>query len=99
MLIIAGSITTEPEGRQRFLDAVQPMVTATLAEPGCREYAFTADPNDATRIMLYELWDDAAALAGHFASDHMAAWQQTRTTLPVTGTDLKKYTIESVEDL
>lgn len=96
MLIVAGSITTEPGGRQLFLDAVQPMVAATLTEPGCREYTFSPDPSDADRIMLYELWDDQDALEGHFASEHMAAWQTVSADLPVSGADIKKYTISAV---
>lgn len=96
MLIVAGSITTEPGGREIFLDAVRPMVAATLTEPGCREYAFTPDPDDPDRILLYELWDDQDALEGHFASDHMAAWQAASADLPVSGADIKKYTISDV---
>ncbi|NND76445.1 MAG: antibiotic biosynthesis monooxygenase [Ilumatobacter sp.] len=96
MLIVAGSITTEPDGRQVFLDAVQPMVAATNTEPGCREYAFTPDPDDETRVLLYELWDDQDALDGHFASEHMATWQAASATLPVLGADIKKYTISDV---
>jgi quinol monooxygenase YgiN len=45
---------------------------------------------------LYELWDDEDALNGHFASDHMAQWQQDSKGLPVVGADIKKYTISSV---
>ncbi len=96
MLIVAGSITTEDGGRDRFLTAVSSMVAATLAEPGCREYAFTSDPNDSNRILLYELWDDQEALDAHFASDHMAQWQLRRKDLPVVGSDIKKYTISAV---
>lgn len=96
MLIVAGSITTEDEGREVFLAAVAPMVAATLAEPGCREYAFTSDPNDAHRILLFELWDDQEALDGHFASAHMAQWQRDSKGLPVAGADIKKYTISGV---
>ncbi len=96
MLIVAGSILTSDDGRDVFLDAVKPMVAATLDEPGCHEYAFTPDPNDANRILLYELWDDQDALDGHFASDHMAQWQQASQGLPVVGADIKKYTISEV---
>ena len=64
MLIVAGSIVTEPGGREPFLNAVQPMVAATLEESGCHEYAFTPDPNDDNRVLLYELWDDQTALDG-----------------------------------
>ncbi len=99
MLIVAGSITTQPGGRNAFLTAVQPMVAATLTEPGCHEYAFTPDPNDDDRIMLYELWDDQAALDGHFASEHMAAWQEVRAGLAIADASIKKYIISSVEEL
>ena len=75
------------------------MVTATLDEPGCREYAFTSDPNDDDRLLLYELWDDQAALDAHFASAHMAAWLETRKGLAVAGSSIKKYNIASVENL
>ncbi len=99
MLIVAGSIVAEPGGREQFLTAVQPMVSATLDEPGCHEYAFTPDPNDANRLLLYELWHDQASLDAHFASAHMAAWQETRKGLALAGASIKKYNISSVEDL
>jgi len=99
MLIIAGTLVTQPGGRAAFLDAVQPMVAATLNEAGCREYAFSPDPNDNTRIMLYELWDDQASLDAHFASDHMAAWQETRKGLALASRYINKYMIDSVESL
>lgn len=96
MLIVAGSITMNDGGRDAFLAAVAPMVEATLQEDGCREYAFTPDPNDANRILLYELWDDQEALDGHFASDHMAQWQQDSSELDIAGADIKKYLISDV---
>lgn len=99
MLIVAGSITAEPGGRDAFLTAVQPMVSATLEESGCHEYAFTPDPNDDSRVLLYELWDNQASLDSHFASAHMAAWQVTRKGLALTGSSIKKYNISSVEEL
>jgi quinol monooxygenase YgiN len=99
MLIIAGEIRMEPGTREQFFEAVAPMVEATLLEPGCRAYAFTPDPNDDTLIRLWELWDDEDALAGHFASAHMAEWRVRGRDLPVTGRDLVKYTISGVEPL
>jgi len=99
MLIVAGSIIAEPGGRAPFLTAVQPMVSATLNEAGCREYAFTPDPNDDNRIMLYELWDNQESLDAHFASAHMAAWQEVRKDLALQSASIKKYNISTVEEL
>jgi len=99
MLIVAGSIIAEPGERDTFLGAVQSMVSATLEEPGCQEYAFSPDPNDDNRVMLFELWDDQHALDGHFASAHMAQWQEVRGTLKVVSADIKKYIISEVGTL
>jgi len=96
MLIIAGSITTEDDGRDAFLAAAAPMVTATHTEPGCQEYVFSPDPDDANRILLFELWDDQDALDAHFASDHMAEFQGALAVIPVAGREIKKYTISDV---
>ncbi len=96
MLIIAGSITTEDDGRTTFLDAVAPMVAATHTEPGCREYVFSPDPDHTNRILLFELWDDQDALDAHFASDHMAEFQRAIAGIAVAGRDVKKYTISDV---
>jgi quinol monooxygenase YgiN len=96
MLIIAGSITTEDGGRDAFLTAVKPMVVATHTEPGCREYAFSPDPDNANRILLFELWDDQDALDLHFASAHMADFQRASASLAVAGMEIKKYTISDV---
>jgi quinol monooxygenase YgiN len=96
MLIIAGSLRTKDDGRSLFLDAVKPMVVATLQEAGCREYAFSPDPGDPDRIMLFELWDDQEALDAHFASDHMAQFQLSIKDIPMVGADVQKYTISEV---
>ena len=53
-----------------------------------------APPAHAPRILLVK-----TALDGHFASAHMADWQETRKGLAVTSASIKKYIISSVEDL
>lgn len=89
----------QPGARQSFLDAVAPMVAASVSEPGCRTYAFTPDPDDADLIRLFELWDDDEALAAHFASDHMAAWQARRSNLSIATASLSKYTVTDARPL
>lgn len=99
MIIVAGEIRTQPGTRSAFMEAVASMVAATLTEPGCRTYAFTPDPDDDDLIRLFELWDDGDALAAHFASAHMADWQQRSRSLAVAGVSINKYLISSVEPL
>jgi quinol monooxygenase YgiN len=97
MLIIAGFITTEDEAaRDAFFAAVKPMVVATHTEPGCQEYVFSPDPDNSTRIRLFELWDDQAALDAHFATPHMAEFQGKMSGIAVAGMEIQKYTISDV---
>ena len=99
MLIVAGEIRMQPGTRAQFLEAVAPMVAASLAEAGCRTYAFTPDPDDDDLIRLFELWDDEAALESHRASAHMATWHERGRTLPVAGRDLNLYTVADTRPL
>lgn len=96
MLIVAGILTIEPGHRPAFFEAVAPMVEATRAEAGCREYVFSPDPGDEVTIRLFELWDSEEALAAHLASAHMADWRRRSAELPVTRRDIAKYTISDV---
>ncbi len=99
MLIIAGEFRMQPGTRDEFFEAVAPMVRDTLTEPGCRAYAFTPDLDDSELIRLWELWDDEEALAGHFASAHMATWLERSADLPIVSRKVDKYTISDVEPL
>ncbi|MGI9613355.1 MAG: putative quinol monooxygenase [Acidimicrobiales bacterium] len=96
MLIIAGTLTVDATQRQAMLDSVAPMVQASRAEAGCHEYVFTPDPHDPSLVRLFEMWESQGALDAHFASDHMAAWQQRAADLPISGRDIAKYTIAEV---
>ncbi len=99
MLIVAGEIRVQSGTRDQYFEAVAAMVAATVAEEGCRAYAFTPDPGDDELIRLYELWDSEQALARHMASSHMAKWRQRSSSLPVISRDLKCYTISDVRPL
>ena len=48
-------------------------------EPGCHDYCFAPDPAIATRMQVYELWEDSESLAAHFQHpyyDRMASLLQ-----------------------
>lgn len=89
----------QPGTRHLFFDAVAPMVVATVAETGCRTYAFTPDPDDDDLIRLFELWDDDEALAAHVASDHMADWRRRSADLPTASRAIHRYAVSDVQPL
>ncbi len=43
-------------------------------EPGCRQFDVCVDPDDISRIFLYEVYDDRAAFEEHLASAHFKAF-------------------------
>ncbi len=65
MVIVGGSFQVEPDQREEFLAGRRDAIRAARAEAGCLEYAVTADPIEADRVVLYERWADQAALDAH----------------------------------
>ena len=81
-----GSGTIEP-GRE----AIAAMVEASLAEQGCLDYTFTTDVLDPGTMLIVEKWVDDAALAAHFQTPHMAAFNAAISDLDVTLFEALKY--------
>jgi quinol monooxygenase YgiN len=62
-------------GEERsFLQAVARLAADTRKEPGCLEYRFHRDPEDARKFFLYELYADEQAYRAHQATEHFAKW-------------------------
>ena len=77
-IFITGTIAVAPERRDALLAAIGPLVRATREEePGCLEYAFTADTVEDDRIVVLEHWHDEAALAAHFQHPNFLATKGT----------------------
>ena len=72
---------------QAFQDAIVTNARASLAsESGCRQFDVCLDASDPTRFMLYELYDDDAAVQAHLQSAHFlqmnastAEWVSAKT--------------------
>jgi len=75
MIIISGSVTIAKGQRDNAIRVARTMVAATVKEPGCLHYRFYADLDDPDTFFLYEEWESEQALAGHFQSEHMRAFQ------------------------
>ena len=72
MLVVAGHVKVKPEIRAEAIQAALRMAKATRAETGCKSYRFSADLEDPNLFLIFEEWEDEAALMQHFASPHMA---------------------------
>ncbi len=93
MLIIAGTITVNPDDRDKFLAIRKDTVAAARQMHGCLEYAFSADIVDPSCIRLFERWeseDDVAAWMAAHSSDRSGQPQ-----IPIQRMDFLKHQISS----
>ena len=91
MLIVLAEATLGEGALDAGRDALTTMVEASRAEEGCISYTYGVDILDPTKLLIVEKWVDDAALAFHFGTPHMAAFQQALSTLDVQITELAKY--------
>jgi quinol monooxygenase YgiN len=68
MLIVGGSFEVEPDQREQFLASRHDMIRTSRTEPGCLEYAFSADPIDPSRVLLFERWVSQEDLDAHLSA-------------------------------
>jgi len=75
MLVVHVEFGIDPAKLEQFLPLMQDNARDSLAlEPGCHQFDVTQDPRDPASIMLYELYDDAAAFDAHKAMPHYLAF-------------------------
>jgi quinol monooxygenase YgiN len=68
VVIVGGAFEVDPEQREAFLASRHDTMRTSRAEPGCLEYTFSADPIDASRVLLFERWASQADLDAHLSA-------------------------------
>ena len=91
MIIIAGSISIDPERVDLMLEAIVPLMQATHAEEGCIDYVLSADPAEAGKIRIFEKWASDEALGAHMTAPHMGDFQKALKTVGVTGMSVQRF--------
>ena len=99
MLIIEGWLQLGPGEFAKMKDAASAMVAATRTEAGCIHYAFALDIDEPDLIRISEKWVDQAALDAHFASPHMASFNQSMSGLERLGGDIRLFSAEELRKL
>ena len=65
MIVVGGEFEVDPEQRDAFIAERLELMRTSRSETGCLEYTFAADPLVPGRVVLYERWDNQAALDAH----------------------------------
>jgi (4S)-4-hydroxy-5-phosphonooxypentane-2,3-dione isomerase len=70
MFVLAVSIRIKPENVDRWMKMALENAREARKEPGCRHFDVLVDPNDRTKVMLYEQYDDDKAFEVHQQTAH-----------------------------
>ena len=66
-LVLQVMINIKPENVDAFMQKVSENGKAARSEPGCRQFEVLVDPDDKTKVMLFEVYDDQKAFEAHQA--------------------------------
>ena len=71
MRIITVAFEAKPGTEAQFKEVIETHARKSLElEPGCRQFDVGQDPVNPARFMVYEVYDDEAAIAAHQAMPH-----------------------------
>ncbi|CAM5257087.1 putative quinol monooxygenase [Streptomyces aurantiogriseus] len=93
-VIVSGWMDYEPGDRDTMLGHLVELGLRTRTEePGCLDYAMTADPADERRIRVYERWASQEALDEHFGTPHIKDFRAASAGLTRVGVSLEAHTV------
>ena len=70
MIVVTAAARLRRDTREEALGAARRMQFATAGEQCCREYRFWTAIDDPDSVLLFECWEDEAALEAHLAAPH-----------------------------
>ena len=59
-----------PADLQKFVEALKENGAATIKETGCLQFDFSTSVSNPNQIVIYEVYENEAAVQAHRASDH-----------------------------
>jgi len=98
-IVVIGQFDVHPEDETAMAELMRVMMNETAKEQGCHHYTFARDLSVANRFQLSELWEDDAALAAHFRSQHMAVYRAGIGKLRMLKRTVRRFDVTGVKDL
>ena len=96
-IVIVGYFDVSPEDVPAAAELMRTMMNETIKEHGCERYVFSADLSNPNRFHLSEVWENQAALDGHFRSAHMAAFRAGLGNVHIQARVLNKYDVTNAD--
>jgi quinol monooxygenase YgiN len=99
VIVVTGTFRLPLENRTAARQAMERVITASRAEPGCIAYSYAEDVLEPDLFRVSEAWESREALATHFETPHMIAWRRQREKLGMTDRNVTAYTVTDREEL
>lgn len=99
MIIVAGSVRVDPAKREAARAIMEKTITASRAEDGCIDYAYSVDVLDPGLVRVWEVWRDRETLQRHFQMPHLAEWRAAWPTFGITDRKLAIYDVSGTTAL
>jgi autoinducer 2-degrading protein len=80
-----------PSEMEAFMAAIKDNGAAAVTEPGCREFNIQVLASSPNHVLLFEVYDSAAALDAHRAGEHFKKYAAT-TAKMVAKRDVRAFT-------
>jgi (4S)-4-hydroxy-5-phosphonooxypentane-2,3-dione isomerase len=77
LTVVAVDLDIAPGQIDAYLAAAKENGAAAVKEPGCREFNISVSDKDPNHVLLFEVYDSAAALEAHRATDHFKKYAAT----------------------
>jgi quinol monooxygenase YgiN len=68
--VLEVQLRIRPENVDKFMQKCLENATNARREPGCRTFDVGVDPQDTTKVMLYEVYADEKAFEAHQQTPH-----------------------------
>lgn len=99
VIILKAQLTIRPEHRAAFVQQMQTLIQASLAEAGCLSFGCYEDVALPHSFVVLEEWESHAALTQHEGSAHVAAFKARVSSMIVARQPTRVYTVSHTEGL
>jgi (4S)-4-hydroxy-5-phosphonooxypentane-2,3-dione isomerase len=79
-----------PGELDKYMAAIKENGAASVKDPGCREFNITVSQKDPNHVLLFEVYDNAAAAEAHRATDHFKKYVATTANM-ITKRDARAF--------
>ncbi|MFN2646241.1 MAG: putative quinol monooxygenase [Burkholderiales bacterium] len=70
MFVLVVDLRIKPENVERFMPMALENAREARKEPGCKQFDVLVDPQEKTKVMLYEIYNDEKAFEAHQQTPH-----------------------------